>query len=159
VNRTGYISQTTASGRGCPKFKITQEQLEHFLQMGFNCHKIAACLGVSLCTIRRRMTDYGLSASGLYSTMSDSDLDETVKTIKIEFPNCGVRMLHGHLRSHGIRVTEERLRSSMHRTDPNGSVVRWATTIQRRRYNVAGPLSLWHIDGNHKLIRYVLCNL
>jgi len=109
VNRTGYISQTTTSGPGRPKFEITQEQLEHLLQLGFNCHKIAACLGVSLRTICRRMTDYGLSVSGLYSTMSDSDLGETVKTIKIEFPNCGVRMLHGRLRSHGIRVTEERL--------------------------------------------------
>ena len=79
--------------------------------------------------------------------MSDSDLDKTVKTIKIEFPNCGVRMLHGHLRSHGICVTEERLRSSMHRTDLNGSVLRCANTIQWHRYNMAGPLSLWHIDG------------
>jgi len=24
---------------------------------------------------------------------------------------------------------------------------------QRRTYSVRGPLELWHIDGNHKLIR------
>ncbi|RMX42821.1 hypothetical protein pdam_00025611 [Pocillopora damicornis] len=26
--------------------------------------------------------------------------------------------------------------------------------VRRRSYQVQGPLSLWHIDGNHKLIRY-----
>ena len=153
---TGYFPQTITSGRGRPKFDITCEQLEHLLEIGLNCPTIAACLGVSLRTIRRRMSDYDLSVSGLYSTISDADLDQTVKEIQTPFPNCGVRMLHGHLRSRGIRVTQERIRASLHRTDPSGSVVRWATTIQRRRYCVAGPLSLWHIDGNHKLIRYVI---
>ena len=28
--------------------------------------------------------------------------------------------------------------------------------INRRHYHVAGPQCLWHIDGNHKLIRLVL---
>ena len=28
-------------------------------------------------------------------------------------------------------------------------------TIQRRKYNVKGSKSLWHIEGNHKLIRLV----
>lgn len=26
--------------------------------------------------------------------------------------------------------------------------------LRRRQYSVPGPNSLWHIDGNHKLIRY-----
>jgi hypothetical protein len=25
--------------------------------------------------------------------------------------------------------------------------------VNRRRYQVPAPLALWHIDGNHKLIR------
>lgn len=31
---------------------------------------------------------------------------------------------------------------------------RWKSTTRRRNYNVRYPLSLWHIDGNHKLIRW-----
>ena len=31
--------------------------------------------------------------------------------------------------------------------------------INRRHYHVAGPQCLWHIDGNHKLIRLVLYQL
>ena len=32
-------------------------------------------------------------------------------------------------------------------------------TINRRKYQVPAPLSLWHIDGNHKFIRYVKSSL
>ena len=28
--------------------------------------------------------------------------------------------------------------------------------IQRRTYSVAGPNALWHLDGNHKLIKWKL---
>ena len=42
----------------------------------------------------------------------------------------------------------------MHVSDPKGTVVHFADCIQRRRYHVPGPQSLWHIDGNHKLIRW-----
>ena len=71
---TGYTPQTITSGRGHPKFDTACEQLEHLLELGLNCHTIAACLGVSLGTIHRRMTDYGLSVSSLCSTISDVDL-------------------------------------------------------------------------------------
>ena len=151
---TGYRSETvTNSGRGRPRFEISRYQLEYLLKLGMNCPTIAACLGVSVRTVRRRMSEFGLSVSALYAPLSNADLDSVVSDIKCVFPNCGYRMLSGHLRSRGIRVTQERVRESLHRVDPCGSVARWATAIQRRRYSVAGPLSLWHIDGNHKLIR------
>ena len=54
------------SHRGRPKFDIRKEQIEH-LNLNFTCPKIASLLGVSLHTIRRIMTEYGLSVSGLYS--------------------------------------------------------------------------------------------
>ena len=54
----------------------------------------------------------------------------------------------------GIRVQRHRLRSSVKRVDPVGQRLREFTNIRRRIYNVHSPLALWHIDGNHKLIRY-----
>jgi hypothetical protein len=33
---------------------------------------------------------------------------------------------------------------------------RKANTLQGRQYHVSGPRALWHIDGNHKLIKYGL---
>ena len=35
-----------------------------------------------------------------------------------------------------------------------GAVTRWTSIIPRRTYRVAGSNALWHIDGNHKLIRW-----
>ena len=55
--------------------------------------------------------------------------------------------------SQGIRVQRTRLRNSLKRVDPIGRGLRSITTIRRRVYNVRFPLALWHMDGNHKLIR------
>ena len=150
---SGCTSQLLCGGLGLPKLDVSVEQLEHLLNIGLNCPSIASLLGVSLRTIRRRMSEFGLSVRARYTTLSNSQFDYIVEEIKYLFPTCGYRMLSGHLRSHGVVVTQQRVRDSLNRVDPYGSAVRWTTAIQRRRYHVAGPLSLWHIDGNYKLIR------
>lgn len=142
-----------ASSRGRPRLDVSSTQLEYLLHLGFSCPQIAGLLGVSLSTIRRRMTYCNLSVSSVYSQISDNELDKLVADIKHAFPNCGYRLMHGHLLNQGHRITQMRIRESLHRVDPDGSVLRWASTIQRRKYTVFSPLSLWHIDGNHKLIR------
>lgn len=99
------------------------------------------------------MTDYNLSVSAQYSQVTDDELDAIVKDIKIAFPNCGYRLMHGHLLTHGYRITQTRIKDALHRVDPDGSALRWAVAIERRKYKVMSPLSLWHIDSHHKLIR------
>ncbi|XDV31742.1 hypothetical protein PO909_002704 [Leuciscus waleckii] len=43
----------------------------------------------------------------------------------------------------------------MLRTNPEGAARRaMSSRLRRRTYRVAGPNSLWHLDGNHKLIRW-----
>ena len=66
-----------------------------------------------------------------------------------------MKTIEGSLLSQGIRVQRARLRNSLKRVDPIGRRLRSLTTIRRRVYNVRSPLSLWHMDGNHKLIRLV----
>lgn len=140
--------------RGRPKLDIKPEQLEYLLHLGFNCPKIADVLGVSLSTIRRRMSEFGLSVTALYSTITDQELDSLVSQIKEDFPNCGSRLMHGHLLRRGHRISQIRVREALHRVDPEGVGIRWSSAVQRRKYAVFSPLSLWHLDGNHKLIRY-----
>ena len=68
----------------------------------------------------------------------------------------------GHLRSRGIRIQQSKIRDSMRRVDPHGILIRALemNIINRRVYSVPSLLALWHIDGNHKLIRYQnLCTL
>ena len=69
-------------------------------------------------------------------------------------PMIGIRLTKGFLVAKGYKVQLHRIRESLMRTDPIGLVERRTQTVVRRRYQVHGPLSLWHIDGNHKLIRY-----
>ena len=69
-------------------------------------------------------------------------------------PMIGTRLTKGFLVAKGYKVQLDRIRESLMRTDPIGLVERRTQTVVRRRYQVHGPLSLWHIDGNHKLKRY-----
>ena len=61
--------------------------------------------------------------------------------------------MRGHLLSMGYRVQQCRIRDSQRRTCPEGTMMRRLTCLQRRQYKVAAPRSLYHLDGNHKLIR------
>ena len=150
----GYVPEiVTENRRGRPRLNITKQQMEYLLDLGFSCSKIAGVIGVSLSTIRRRMLEYDLSVGALYSNISDTELDRIAGQIKQDFPNCGYRMMQGHLLRQGHRIPQSRIRDCLHRIDAEGVAIRWASTVQRRRYNVPSPLSLWHIDGNHKLIR------
>lgn len=141
------------SYRGRPRLDVSEEQLVHLLSLRFTCPAIASMLGVSLRTLRRRMTELGLSVCDFYSTISDYDLDLAISALRVQYPNSGYRMMVGLLLQQGVRVKEIQLRESMHRVDPNGIAIRWRECIRRRQYNVPYPLALWHLYGNHKLIR------
>ena len=154
TERNGYTTEVLQGNhRGRPKLDIKQDQLDYLLRLGFSCPKIAQMLGVSLSTVRGRMNDCGFTVTALYSSITDVELDLLVSQVKDEFPNCGTRLMHGHLLSRGHRITQARIRESLHRVDPEGVAIRWSSAVQRRKYAVASPLSLWHLDGNHKLIR------
>ena len=73
----------------------------------------------------------------------------------IQFPNCGYKRMTGLLLDAGHRIQQRRIRDCMRRVNPEGVFLR-ALELQatcRRKYQVSGPLALWHVDGNHKLIR------
>ena len=64
--------------------------------------------------------------------------------------------MKGFLLARGIRMQWECVRSSLWRVDPEGILLRTMqlNLVKRRHYSVPGPLSLWHLDGNHKIIRW-----
>ena len=138
---------------GRPKFEIPREQMIFLVESRFTAPQMAQILGVSLSTIRRRMADYGLSITAEYATLTEEELDSVIGEIQHNFPMCGNRQMQGHLLSRGFRVQQLRIREAQRRVDPEGSLMRRLRAVNRRRYQVPAPLSLWHIDGNHKLIR------
>ena len=90
-----------------------------------------------------------------YARLSDAELDAKVKDIIADFPNIGCTRMSGLLLGRGLHVQQCRIRGCMRRVNPEGVLLRALALrlIQRRSYYVQGPLSLCHIDGNHKLIR------
>ena len=147
-----HHTAATSDAAGRRKFDIPQEQLQYMIDHEISMSKIAQALGVSKSTIKRRVREYGISVRPRV-VLSDSGLDALVRDIQREFPNAGYRRVHSQLKSRNVKVTQSRVRESMHRTDPEGIAMRWLNITSRAAYSVSGPLSLWHIDGNHKLIR------
>lgn len=62
-------------------------------------------------------------------------------------------MIEGLYRTAGPKVSRSRLRSSYKRVRLLGDQIIPRRSLKRRCYNVRAPLSLWHIDGHHKLGR------
>lgn len=80
-------------------------------------------------------------------------MQHAVSSIKGNHPNAGEVMLQGHLQAQGINVRRRRIRNAIHDLDPSAKT-RKAPAIRRRVYSVPYPNYLWHLDGNHKLIRW-----
>ena len=140
-------------GSGAPEFNIPKSILENHLEEGFKIKEIASMLSVSESTIYRRMQSYGLSSQD-FSNVSDEELDNHITELSKDFPFCGEGMLKFLLQERGIKVQRMRLRDSIHRVDEEGVRERTKGRLQRRVYNVKGPNHLWHIDTNHKLVRW-----
>ena len=111
-------------------------------------------LQVSSRTVKRRLHDFGIKLSGTFSVISDEGLDREVELILVQFPNSGYKKMRGYLTSNGYNIQEYRVRESMRRVDPEAVMLRTLQSrpVLRQKYKVAGPLSLWCHDGDHKLI-------
>lgn len=143
---------------GRQRMVISSDYLSSLLELHLPVPCIAKLLGISRRTVYRRMAESGLSVRGLYTTISDDELDQCVRDIKSRQPHSGYRMVKALLQARGLRVQYDRVRASMHRVDTFGMASRMVQLgcIARRTYSVPGPQSLMHIDTNHKLIRYVI---
>ena len=74
--------------------------------------------------------------------------------IKKNHPNAGDVYVMGHLKAKGLVVPRQLVREIIRHTDREGVEARKKKTITRRVYSVPCPNFLWHVDGNHKLIRW-----
>jgi len=148
-----FVSKKPTGGR--PKFIVDIEAIKLLREQEFSWNKIAEIFGVSLSTLGNIRKDFNIEDSiQPYSDISDDTLDSLIKQIKHDNPFYGEVMLAGALKSKNIIVLRNRLRESIQRIDAFGTIIRLTNTISRRKYQVAGPNALWHIDGNHKLIRW-----
>jgi len=64
----------------------------------------------------------------------------------------GINSIHSRIRASGMRVQRSRVRSTVTQTRGEQGLVT-CRSVRRRVYSVPGSLHMWHIDGNHKLVR------
>lgn len=148
VHHTGEV--------GRPRCRNTLgEQQLRFLRdnLGLRWADIARCLGISERTLRRWRYEFGLISSDNYTNLSSECLDDHVRDVLQTTPRIGLSLVRGALQSRGLNVQRERVREAINRVDPLSRTIRHTQFITRRTYNVRSPNSLWHIDGNHKLIQ------
>lgn len=150
------MSHIFSSNIGRPKLEISIEEIEYLRGMRFSWTKIAEVLGISRSTLYRKLEEEGLSSSLTYTDISDRNLDRVLLEIKSNHPNDGERLIIGHLAQRSITVPRSRIRAAIHRVDPVNTALRRSITVRRRKYHSAGPNAVWHLDGNHKLIRWRL---
>uniref|UniRef100_A0A8D3CS75 Integrase catalytic domain-containing protein n=1 Tax=Scophthalmus maximus TaxID=52904 RepID=A0A8D3CS75_SCOMX len=140
---------------GQPRCLITEEQLQFLLSFNFTVQQIADILGVSRRTVTQRLRQHNITIRGRYSNMTNAELDERVIDLVHGNDELGPDAVRARLFGEGIVVQRRRVRQSLLRTNPAGAALRaMSHRLHRRKYRVAGPNSLWHLDGNHKLIRW-----
>jgi len=155
INNTGYSTNYIHTGKiGHPKLEISVEQLKYFIENCFSIPQMATMLNVSPSTIKRRLKDFRLNIRQTFTNINDEELDKLIESILKDFPNTGYKRMKGFLIARHLRIQEYRVRESMRRVDPEGVILRQLQSVPifRRTYKVKGPLSLWHMDGNHKLV-------
>ena len=140
---------------GRSKFDIKEETLVELRSLGFSWEDISRMLLVSRWTIHRRVSEFGLTHLSRLSDITDEQLNSKVSAFQNEH-GClvGTSMVLGHLRSEGLSIQRERVRKCLARVDTRNARIRWAITVSRRAYPVAGPNSLWHLDGYHSLLTW-----
>ena len=150
---SAYFAPVQHSTSGRPRYGIMYDQLSFLVGENFNTRRIANCLGVSFSTVRRRLRDNGIELDQTYSQISDTDLDQFIRNIRLYFPRIGCRQMRAMLESdHGLRIQRFKVRMAMRRVDPAGASIRWSEVHVRRRYYVYGANALWHIDTHHSLV-------
>lgn len=131
--------------RGRPPYLISQDQVEYLNSLGFTWTEMSVLLGVSRMTLYRRRRDYGMLDDAVHP-ISDDELREVMRSMRLQHPSYGETMAVGHVRSLGYKVSRARLRAAIHYTDPIQTALRWQGGLTvRRPYSVPGPNSLWHI--------------
>ena len=140
-------------GPGRPRKILNQDELERLLHLNIPICEIAKQLGVARSTIYTSIAHYGINYER-FSRMSQADIEREVEHIKKDHPIAGEVMVQGHLTSRGLQVP--RIRRVIHAVDPDGVEERKRKPIRRRVYRNPFPNFVWHIDGNHKLVRWRL---
>ena len=115
VRKDGTISTTLynddkhdhLSSPGQPKCIISFDQLEFLREQCFIVTEISKMFGVSHQTLHTNCEEMGFNITRKYTDISDSELDELIKSINLEHHLCGERILYGTLKIKHVHITRQ----------------------------------------------------
>ena len=144
--------------RGQPKLEVSKGQIQFLRELHFPWVIIAERLGISTKTLTRRQQEFQIDDEQEinWPSAEDGELREIMQEIMTVTLGIGQTQMLGALHNSGVRVQRWKVREMMRALDPVGTALRWRGTICRRTYNVRCANALWHIDENHKMIRWRL---
>ena len=105
-------------------------------------------------TVYKLLGETGVEYSARFTNIDDSHLDKIIAEIKETHPNTVKIIVMGHLRARNIRVQRNRVRASIHRVDPQGPIERNSRNFHPRVYDTPCPNYVWHLNRNHKLVKW-----
>ncbi len=149
----GHMDVTCSKmSAGRPTRSVDREKVEFLRSIHFTWIDISGLVGVSPKTLQRRAREWNIPRK--FTLITDSELDSVIKQYLQDFPRSGEALIIGHLKSINIIVQRARLRLSVRRV--TGTTSSPHPGIYRRAYQVPGSNYLWHVDGNHKMIKWRL---
>ena len=113
-------------------------------------------IDISLRTLKRRLSDYGLRKR---NEETSGDQVKQIITNEVQGPSSlrGYRSMWNKLRTtYRITVPRETVMKILRDIDPEKSAQRKARKLLRRTYDSLGPNATWHVDGYDKLKPYGL---
>ncbi|XP_032440596.1 uncharacterized protein LOC116733835 [Xiphophorus hellerii] len=115
---------------------------------------MANIFGCSTSFLYKKSKALGVPIRGRLAAVTDEDLETNIRQLQSLYPNSGTEMMRGLLHARGLVVPRRKVREMMARINPMATARRWSSAVSRRVYHVPYPNSLWHIDGNMRLIRW-----
>jgi len=151
------------SSRGAPRKLFVEDvkKLDYLLDKGFTISEIAS-KGYLGKKIHRNTINKFLKENDLYGKRAryydgnEEILREMIRKLHNQFPKSGYCEMQSPLRTNNppFLVQREKVRKILVEVDPLGASQRLSTAVKRRVYTVPSPNFLWHLDSNHKLIRW-----
>jgi AraC-like DNA-binding protein len=168
------VSRTIAA-TGRLRIDLTVDMLLDLQALGYTDAEVADDLGISRRTVTRRRAQLGMNKRLLKHSYTQQSLEQVSlrltpkitpgvakSTVQLVFSllatvsdeNTGQKMMYGLIRAQNVLVTRQQIRDIMRARDPHGTMLRKAQVLSRREYEVPFINSVWHMDGQHKLINW-----
>ncbi|KAJ3070520.1 hypothetical protein HDU98_006491 [Podochytrium sp. JEL0797] len=146
------VALQRTGGRGRPRKVVNTQKVLELRRLGVTWTLIASLARMHRGSIALQMKAERVVDPYNWTDISDQELLMQVREIISRFPKSGAGFVKSHLEEeYKTRVSRKRVRHAVGVADPIGVFNRLVRTVVRRKYSVAGPHSLQHIDGNHKL--------